>query len=100
MKLDCRKCESKADSGHCEDTIWEIDGAQSFGCPVKKLTRASFEYLQAYTYLESGYGWPNAGGWQEQPAKFLDALNVIKSAISRLEEEREKEKKRSEYHGQ
>lgn len=100
MKLDCRKCEEKNESGFCTETLWEIDGQQSSGCPVRRITKSSFDYIQAFTYLENGYGWPNSGGWQDQPAKFLDAVNVIKAAIQRLQEEREKSQKRSESYGQ
>ncbi len=104
MKLDCRKCseEEKLEHGYSERALqpWELDGEELWRCPLTQITKASYEYLQAFTYLENGYGWPNAGGWQEQPAKFIEVINVIKAAFSRLEEERRKEEeKKAENNG-
>jgi hypothetical protein len=40
------------------------------------VTGESFEYIRAYNFYKNGF-LPNAGGWLDQPAKLLDAFNII-----------------------
>ena len=48
----------------------------------------SLEYLRAYFFFEKGY-LPNAGGWLDQPAKFVQAMVVIEREVARAREEKE-----------
>lgn len=76
MKLE-RGCE--------KDTLipnaWDINGTRFSRCPLKIATVQSFEYIEAYNDYQSGF-LPNAGGSYNQPAKFRDAIKVIKIAAS------------------
>lgn len=37
---------------------------------------------------------PNAGGWMEQPVKFISAMEIIDKELNRIRTEKEKEQKR------
>jgi hypothetical protein len=61
---------------------WELDGDKYSRCPLKLVTRKSYEYINAYNFMEKGF-LPNAGGWQNQPAKFIEAVIVIQGVIGK-----------------
>lgn len=39
-------------------------------------------YIQAYNMFDKGY-LPNAGGWLDQPVKFLMAMNMIEEELGK-----------------
>ena len=45
------------------------------------VTAKSGKYIQAYNMFDKGY-LPNAGGWLNQPVKFLKAMDVIEGEIN------------------
>lgn len=92
MKLDCRVCDDrlKIERG-CEtdspiEGAWKLDEWEFSRCPLKIVTIQSFEYVRAYIFFQNGY-LPHAGGWLEQSAKFLDAMEIIETEISKMKEE-------------
>lgn len=87
----------KVERGCEEDSplpdTWQVDDWTFQRCPLKLITLESIEYLKAYQLFDKGY-LPNAGGWVEQPAKFLDAMVIISAEIQKVkDEEAEKQKK-------
>ena len=52
------------------------------------VSRGSLEYLNAFFFFGKGY-LPNAGGWLDQPAKFVQAMVVIEREVARVREEKE-----------
>jgi hypothetical protein len=73
--------------------IWELNGQQYRGCPFKIVKRQSANFLRAFQFYKQGY-LPNAGTWLDQPAKLIDAFEVIEKALQSLEFEREKRRNR------
>ncbi len=73
--------------------IWELNGQQYRGCPFKIVKRQSANFLRAFQFYKQGY-LPNAGTWLDQPAKLIDAFEVIDKALQSLEIEREKRRNR------
>ncbi len=67
--------------------IWSFDGVDYKGCPVRQVTRASSLYLTAYQIYQDGH-YPNAGGWLNQPAKMLDAFEVIRNELREMEKDK------------
>jgi len=58
-------------------------------CPLRLITEKSGRYIEAYRFFLKGY-LPNDGGWKDQPAKFLDAVNVIEQELGKIETSRNK----------
>ena len=50
------------------------------------ITRQSMQYIKAYNMFDKGY-LPNAGGWLNQPIKFLMAINVIEEELGKAKKE-------------
>lgn len=73
--------------------VWELHGEEYRGCPLKHVTRASAAFLRAFNFFRLGY-LPNAGGWLDQPAKLLDAFDVIEKEVNEMNRT-EKQKKRT-----
>lgn len=69
--------------------MWEFEGEHISGNPAKLVTFQSSEYVTAFLMFKSGF-LPNAGGWMDQPAKFVDAVNLIDSQIAKIKEEKRK----------
>jgi len=89
LGLDCRTCKGnvKVYRGCDADSPipgkWNIDGWKFQRCPNLMVTRESFEYIQAYNFYKNGF-LPNAGGWLDQPAKLLDAFNIIDREAAKM----------------
>ena len=47
------------------------------------------DYVRAYIFFQNGY-LPNSGGWLDQSVKFIDAVEIIETEISKIREEAEK----------
>jgi hypothetical protein len=52
------------------------------------VSHGSLEYLNAYFFFGKGY-LPNAGGWLDQPMKFVQAILVVEREAARVREEKE-----------
>jgi len=91
LAVNCRSC-LKGEKAQCEFEVpgqetWELNGEEYQGCPFKIVTRASADFIRAFNFYELGY-LPNAGGWLDQPAKMLDAFEVITKELKKIEEEK------------
>lgn len=53
-------------------------------CPTKLVTEASVAWLRLYRFFRRGF-LPFSGGLLEQPARFLDAMEVIDGASAESE---------------
>lgn len=54
------------------------------------MTQQSKEYIRFHNYMEKGY-LPNEGSILSQPGKFLEAMDVIDSALSKMENTKSKD---------
>ncbi len=84
MDLDCQKCtEQRKISRGCKEEapapVFEMDGEKYYRCPLKLIRKETLEYVRFHRFFQMGY-LPNAGGLLEQPAKFLNAIEVIENA--------------------
>jgi hypothetical protein len=92
--LDCRSCSEgqKIERGCEADSpvpgIWKLDDWEFQRCPRKIISGVSLEYLTAYFFFGKGF-LPNAGGWLDQPAKFVQAMIVVEREVARVREEKE-----------
>ena len=71
--------------------VWELGGERYKGCPFKIVTRKSANFLRAFNFYERGY-LPNPGAWLEQPAKMLEAFEVIEKERRAIELEKMKKR--------
>lgn len=100
MQLDCRSCteDEREHNGCLKDSpvedVWELDGEVSRRCPVTLVTPESVEYIRAYNFFQKGY-LPNPGGWMDQPAKLIEAIELIETQVQRIDEEEIKRARRS-----
>lgn len=88
--MNCRSC-LKGKKTVCEfevpgQEVWELNGERYTGCPFRIVTRQSAGYLKAFVFYKNGY-LPNPGTWLDQPAKFLDALEIIEKELRDMEAE-------------
>jgi hypothetical protein len=94
FKLDCHACsdDQKIERGCEEDSpipgVWKLNNWEFARCPKKLVEERSVEYVSAYFFFCKGY-LPNAGGWLEQPGKFVQAMVIIEREIARVKENEE-----------
>ena len=69
---------------------WKLGEWEFERCPLKIVTNQSLDYIRAYIFFQNGY-LPNSGGWLDQSVKFIDAMEVIETEISKIREEAEKD---------
>ena len=83
--MQCPKYES------CSNRVWKLSasGETLKGCLIEKIKKQSFDYLEAFYFFDAKGLFPNAGGWQDQPAKLLQAIHIIESERRRIAEEEE-----------
>lgn len=53
-------------------------------CPSRALTKDTLSVLSFYSHYKNGF-LPDSGGLLEQAATFLDAMNIIASAVTEAE---------------
>lgn len=78
MKLE-RGCEQDS---YIPDK-WQIGDHVFQRCPVKEITVDISQYIRAYNFYKDGH-LPNAGGWLDQPAKFIDVIELISSEMNAI----------------
>jgi len=66
--------------------FWKFEGKQYQGCPFKQVTDLSVNFLRAYNFYKNGF-LPNTGSWLEQPAKFIEAVEVIENELAEMRQE-------------
>lgn len=92
-QLDCPKLKSnntQCNQEECDNSVWNFNGEEFKGCPVKKVTGQSWEYLRAYIFYSRGF-LPNAGGWKDQPAKFIRAMEIIEIELIKIKDKEGKD---------
>jgi hypothetical protein len=94
-KPDCPKSSGKPCENYdlCRSRVWKFDGEEIHGCLVEKITKQSFSYLEAYYFFDAKNMFPNPGGWQDQPDKLLQAINLIESERRRISQEEQKDER-------
>jgi len=75
----------ECDVEECENSVWNFNGEEFTGCPVRKLNPQIFEYLRAYMFYKNKI-LPNSGGWIDQPRKFIKAMEIIEVEMIRIKE--------------
>jgi len=73
----------------CKKRTWKFStsGESVTGCLIEKITKKSGQYLEAFYFFDAKGLFPNAGGWQSQPAKLLQAIQIIESERRKVVEE-------------
>ncbi len=93
-QLDCPKLKSQknvCNQDECENSDWNFGDETFKGCPVKKITPSSWEYLRAFIFYNRGF-LPNPGGWRDQPLKFIRAMEIIELELIRIKEKEGKDR--------
>lgn len=90
MKLNCRKCNAQqkimrgCEKEAPDPSVWEVNG-ETFGrCPRKMVKLESYEYIRAYNRYCKGF-LPNPGGYLKQPAKLMEAIDIIENQLAKEE---------------
>ncbi|GEM_PF-915575 len=87
FNLDCTACTDamKIERGCERDSPipgkWQIGEYVFQRCPKKEICADVGIYIQAYNFYKNGI-LPNAGGWLNQTAKFIEAINLIDSEMN------------------
>ena len=95
MEMDCQYCtdQQKKVRG-CEEETGNIliAGKVQRRCPLKTIPSYICNYIQAYNYYQKGF-LPNAGSWQDESEKVIQAFNIIENETHEIFEEKRKLKK-------
>lgn len=89
-ELNCRECDDKLK----EERGCEKEGIlpfyyreeRLFRCPIKLITKASWEYIAAFPLYQKGI-LPNSEVWREESDKFLEAMAVIENTQNKISNE-------------
>jgi len=97
--VNCRRCLGEKKNS-CEFEVpgqesWKFEGKEYKGCPFKQVTQTTANFLRAYNFYKNGF-LPNEGSWLEQPAKFIEAMEVIDNELAEIKQEQIK-KQRNAY---
>lgn len=86
-QYDCERCpkELQRDRGCVEETphpVFEFeDGTALSRCPVRSLTSAMSQVARAYRFKSQGGLLPVSGGWLDQSATLIEALDLLDREI-------------------
>lgn len=102
LNLDCQSCDEvlQKERGCTEKGIipFVIEGEHHYRCPLKVVTPLSWEYISAYGLYKKSI-LPNGKGWLNESDKFLTAMRIVDSEVSKIEAEQiEKVSKRGKKH--
>ena len=70
-----------------------IEGYEINKCPMKYAGEKEFGLIAAYGHYKNRF-LPNPGGWLEQPAIFVEAVEIIEAVVERIKESKMKELKK------
>lgn len=59
---------------------------------MKYAGEKEFGFIKAFGHYKNGL-LPNAGGWLEQPAEYIEAMEIIENVIERIKELKMREPK-------
>ena len=86
MGLHCRDCDDvlKKERGCIGQGIvpFIFDSGIIYHCPIKDITTASWEYLQAYPFYKNGI-LPNGGGFNDESQKYIEAMLFLDSEFGK-----------------
>ncbi len=83
-------CEK--DSPHGE--LWKCGKYKFARCPLAIVDYGINSWIRAYRRYEKGL-LPNAGGWADQSAKFIDMINIVDGLSSEVGKENAARNKQS-----
>lgn len=94
LNLPCAHCHKnpklQIENGCLRDSPipdrWQIGEFTFQRCPRKLVTRKSISYIKAYNWLQKGF-LPSPGGWMEQSAKFINAMEIIEAEVYRIQKD-------------
>jgi hypothetical protein len=103
-RFDCRECtpdlkDYRGCTGQVPQVVHVCDAEAYHHCPIRDVRPASAARLSAYAFAQHGL-WPEAGGMNRQPAKFLDAFLTIDEAVQEIREDMIDEPRRSKGNSQ
>jgi hypothetical protein len=90
LGFECRACDEiiKKERG-CDDkgiVPFEINGERFFRCPLKLVTRQSWEYINAHRFYKLGL-LPNGNRFIDESQKYIDAMTILDNEYSKIEQE-------------
>ena len=69
------------------DRKWRVGKHEVWGCPQKLVTMEVLRAIGMWGRWKR-YGWPYAGGWDEQPAAMFDIVDAVEGEYIALENAR------------
>ena len=83
MELRCGSCQGDYIRGLPDGSNWVCpdctNGVQLLiGCPWKQVDADVWQAVKAAKYLRDRNGWPVAGGWLDQTAIGLEAMELVR----------------------
>jgi len=89
MGMDCQTCDDvlKKERGCAGKSLAPhyIGDETYWRCPLKIISGISYEYIRAYAFYKKGV-MPNNGGWFQESDKYLAAMSIIESEITKIEQ--------------
>lgn len=93
--LDCQHCTEQLKKHRgCNSKPLQpylLDGKELPRCPIKMITPFTNFCIKYYQYFQKGF-LPFEGTIMHQPAKLMEAFDIIERETDRLKEEKEKKK--------
>jgi hypothetical protein len=83
--LDCQFCtdQLKAVRGHDGFEPRIVANVEVDRCPALYVSEAENLLIEAYAQYKNGF-LPNAGGWLDQPMRFIQAMGIISEAVAQV----------------
>lgn len=63
---------------------WHIGRHDYYGCPQKLLDRSFRQAMMIWARWKR-YGWPDGGGWADQPAQMFDVVDALETECNAIE---------------
>jgi hypothetical protein len=65
---------------------WQVGDIFLGRCPLKSVDTEAYYFVQAYNLFQQGI-LIDAGGWGCQSNKYIEAMNIIRAEVARIEKE-------------
>lgn len=78
----------ECDPNECEYSIWNFQGQDFQGCPVKNITQQSGDLIRMYRFFKNGI-LPRFGGLLDQGNRYIEAMETIDREINLIAKEKE-----------
>lgn len=83
-----KRLPGPCDPYECEHSVWNFNGEDFQGCPVKSITQQSGEFIRVYRFFKNGI-LPRSGGLLDQGGRYIEAMEAIDREINLISKEKE-----------